>query len=84
MTTTVRVMFDGNVLRPEQPLNLRTDTIYVITIDEEVTDEGDASSMPEHPLTQIGRLATDMGVDDLAANHDWYAHGQLQDEPRER
>jgi hypothetical protein len=30
-----------------------------------------------HPLTELLGLATDMGVTDLAANHDRYAHGKL-------
>jgi hypothetical protein len=34
-----------------------------------------------HPLTEIGRLATDMGVTDLAAHHDRYTRGRVVDEP---
>jgi excisionase family DNA binding protein len=32
-----------------------------------------------YPLTTIRNLATDMGVDDLAALHDHYAHGWVGD-----
>lgn len=38
------------------------------------------SKQPEaeaaHPLTALLELATDMGVADLATNHDRYAHGK--------
>ncbi|MCY7376295.1 MAG: hypothetical protein LH472_10040 [Pyrinomonadaceae bacterium] len=32
-----------------------------------------------HPLTLIRELAVDVGVDDLAERHDFYAHGKLED-----
>lgn len=77
MTTTVRVLFDGDVLRPEQPLDLRPHTVYVATIEHEAPtaapEQDDADYV--HPLTRIRRLAVDMGVDDLSINHDHYAHG---------
>jgi hypothetical protein len=80
MATTIRTTFDSTVLRPERQLDLRPDATYVITIEDEIPTEQNGSK-DEHPLTKIGRLATDMGVDDLAANHDWYAHGRIPDEP---
>jgi hypothetical protein len=76
MPTTIRAAFDGSVLRPEQPLDLRPDATYIITIEHEASDESEPSPTVDHPLTQIGRLATDMGVDDLSINHDWHAHGR--------
>lgn len=32
-----------------------------------------------HVLDRIAALAMDMGVDDLAERHDYYAHGKLED-----
>ena len=32
-----------------------------------------------YPLTVIADLAVDVGVDDLAERHDYYAHGKLED-----
>lgn len=34
---------------------------------------------PVHALTLIADLAVDVGVDDLAERHDFYAHGKLED-----
>ncbi len=32
-----------------------------------------------HPLTFLSEIAVDMGVDDLAENHDFYAHRKVED-----
>ena len=32
-----------------------------------------------HVLDRIAELAVDVGVDDLAERHDYYAHGKLED-----
>jgi hypothetical protein len=78
MTTTVRVRFDGEVLRPEQPLDLSPDTVYVVTIEPEgPIPAPEQDEAEEHPLLSIKRMAVDMGVDDLLINHDHYAHGRL-------
>lgn len=37
------------------------------------------NSPDEHVLSQIAKLAIDCGVTDLAARHDFYAHGKLED-----
>jgi tetratricopeptide (TPR) repeat protein len=38
-----------------------------------------ASAKPTHPLSKLRSFATDMGVTDLAARHDYYAHGRRED-----
>ena len=43
-----------------------------------VSNESSPPTEP-YPLTTIRNLATDMGVDDLAARHDYYAHGWADD-----
>ena len=77
MATTIRAVFDGEVLRPEQPLKLRPAVTYVITIEGEAAAEGEGEPEEPYALTEIGRLAVDMGVEDVAARHDWYAQGRL-------
>jgi hypothetical protein len=82
MAQTVRATFDGEVLRPERPLDLQTNTTYLVTIEQEARVE-DHVGDEVYPLTAIGRLATDMGVTDLSVHHDRYAHGRFMDEDRE-
>jgi len=63
MTKTLRAVFDGEVFRPEEPVDLKPNTRYVVTIEREEggVETGEAG---DYPLTQIGKLATDMGVTD--------------------
>jgi hypothetical protein len=77
MAKTVRAVFDGEVLRPEEPVDLRPDTTYVVTIERE-TPASDEHGM--YPLTEIAHLATDMGVADLSVEHSRYAHGRAPHE----
>jgi len=79
MTKTVRAIFDGEVFRPEEPVDLKPNTEYVVTI--ELEDESDVPYKDhDYPLTTISKLATDMGVTDLAAHHNWYAHSDFVDD----
>ena len=78
MTKTLRAIFDGDVLRPEEPVDLQPNTRYVVTIEREEQDR--TSDQPDYPLTQLRRLATDMGITDLSARHSWYAHGHIEDD----
>src|SRR5207237_9209828 len=78
MLKTIRVLFDGEVLRPEEPLDLEPDTTYVVTIESAPRPATDGEVF-EHPLTTIGNLATDMGVTDLADRHDYYANRRIKD-----
>lgn len=75
---TIRAVFDGQVLRPEQPVNLRPNVTYVVTIEDEVSTAQAAQAV--YPLTALGELATDMGVTDLAADHHRYAHGVVDED----
>ena len=81
MAQTVRAVFDGQVLRPEQPLDLRTNAVYEVTIEE--IDQNGETADEVYPLSVIRTFATDMGVTDLATHHDWYAHGRIDDEPND-
>jgi hypothetical protein len=77
MSITIRATFDGTVLRPEQPVDLERDATYVVTIENPPTSR----QQPRvNALTAIREMATDMGVDDLSINHDFYAHGKIRDQ----
>ncbi len=78
MSIRLRVVFDGEALRPERPVDLQPNTTYLVTI-EGAADDEPAQGEPDYPLTEIGRLATDMGVTDLSTRHDRYAHGRVED-----
>ena len=82
MVKTLRVVFDGQALRPEEPVDLKPNARYMVTIDRE--EEGPKIDKEEpYPLTEILKLATDMGVTDLSTRHSWYAHGRLEDDTHE-
>lgn len=78
-TKTLHAVFDGEVLKPEEPVDLEWNTRYLLTV---VRTFGAKASRvePTYPLTKIVEIATDMGVDDLSIRHDWYAHGRRNDE----
>lgn len=79
MVTTVKAVFDGEVLRPEGPVNLRPNTRCIVTVEQLPEEERSGAETP-YALTQILAMATDMGVTDLAERHDFYAHGRIEDE----
>jgi len=83
MAKTIRAIFDGIVLRPEGQVDLKPDTLYLLTVETagEQFGRGQESS---YPLTEIAKLATDMGVSDLSSGHDHYAHGHLEDDESAR
>jgi predicted DNA-binding antitoxin AbrB/MazE fold protein len=81
MVKTLRAIFDGTVLRPDEPVDLKPNTRVVVTIETE--ESAPAGEEQDYPLTRIGRLATDMGVTDLSVRHSEYAHGSLEVNPLE-
>jgi hypothetical protein len=71
MTQTIHAHFDGKAIIPDTPLQLPAGQrlrIQIETIQGRETDEPD-----EYPLARIGKLATAMGVTDLASQHQQYA-----------
>jgi hypothetical protein len=75
MSKTLEAVFDGEVLRPEDKTGLQPHARYRVTV-EEIERPAPQDSV-EYPLNALLRLATDMGVSNLAARHDEYAHGKL-------
>ncbi len=73
MARTVYVVFDGDVLRPEEPLELAPNGRYRVTI-EEAAAEGETGREPGI-LDDLLDLAQDFGIPDLAAQHDHYLYG---------
>jgi len=93
MATRVRAVFDGEVLRLEDVDGLQAGVAYVVTIEEAPAaaeaeadvetvagDGGGSASVEPSFLSRLGELAMDMGVEDLATRHDWYAHGRSPDD----
>lgn len=78
MSKTLHAIYDGEVLRPEVKSDLQPNTRYRITIEEE-ENNGPEADEKAYPLTTLLGVATDMGVTDLATNHDKYAHSILED-----
>jgi hypothetical protein len=68
MARTVDVVFDGEVLRPEEPLDLEPNRHYRVTIEEPTGEAG--------VLDDIVALAQDLDLPpDFAAQHDHYLYG---------
>ena len=65
MSQHLNAHFDGKAIIPDEPLQLAPGQRLRVQIE---TIESD-----EYPLTQIGNLATDMGVSDLSQRHNEYA-----------
>lgn len=79
MAKTIRAVFDGEVLRPEQPTDLQPRRTFEITIGREVAPK-ECPPQEEYPLTRIAQLARDLGIEDLATGHDRYAHRRIDRE----
>jgi hypothetical protein len=71
MARTISVIFDGEVLRPEEPLDLERNRRYEITIEEPAED----GSRKPGVLDDILDLAIDFGIPDFAEQHDHYLYG---------
>ena len=68
MQRIVEVLFDGEVLRPVEPLDLEPNHHYRVTIESEPSTGG--------VLDDIAALAGDLDLPaDFAAQHDHYLYG---------
>jgi hypothetical protein len=71
MARTVTAFFDGEVLRPIEPLDLEQDREYTVTIAElESTDP-----YADRPLMRYADISIDTGLGDFAEQHDHYLYG---------
>ena len=78
MSQIVHAIYDGEVLRPQESVDLEPNTRYLLVIEKDESN-GDVPGEAPYPLSVIAKLATDMGVTDLAGRHDFYAHGKIED-----
>jgi hypothetical protein len=78
MSHRVHAVYDGEVLRPENDLDLIPNTRYLLIVEED-DHSPEISRETPYPLSFIRSLATDMKVTDLAERHDVYAHKRLED-----
>lgn len=65
----IEATFDGEVLRPDEPLDLEPNRKYRIR-----TQTPHEKARAENSLARILELARDMGLHDLAEQHDHYLY----------
>ena len=75
MTTTVFATFDGEVLRPEEPVTLAPNTRISVTIETTTADEGEA-----HSFLRTARALNLDGPPDWSERLEGYLYGEA--EPR--
>ncbi|MDI6811869.1 MAG: DUF104 domain-containing protein, partial [archaeon] len=70
-TKTLHAVFDGEVLRPEEPVDLEVGKRYVLTIElkQKITD------VEKDPAFDLSSLAVKTNISDLATEHDHYLYG---------
>ena len=73
MTRTITVVFDGEVLRPQEPVDLERNVPYSVTING-LSDQDQVDQEPGM-LDDILALAQDLGVEDLSEQVDHYLYG---------
>ena len=75
--TTITVLFDGQVLRPEAPLDLEPNTRYVVTIRPDSTNiiAGNAWDVLEHYAGTVD------APPDWSSEHDHYLYGAPKRQP---
>jgi len=78
VTQTATAIFDGDVLRPDTPLDLEPNTRYVLTI-----QPADASSVEGDAWDVLDRLAGTVDAPpDWSSEHDHYLYGTAKRQPQ--
>ena len=77
MGKTLTAVFDGEVLRPDSPVDLKLNARYQVTIEREVQEVGDGNAWD----TLEGLIGTIEGPEDWAAEHDHYLYGTPKRRP---
>ncbi len=72
MSKTVTVVFDGQVLRLETPIELKLNQRYVVTIQSESADESSENVGWDAISSLVGSIDAPA---DWAAEHDHYLYG---------
>jgi hypothetical protein len=82
MTKKVRAVFDGRVLRPEEPVDLKVNGHYLLKI-EPLEKKNDKNRIEDDPAYDLSSLAVKTGIADLASEHDHYLYGVSKREASE-
>ncbi len=72
MTKTIYATYDGNVLMPEGKVDLLPNQRYLLRI--EATNK-EKPKQKKKVLQRLSGRAMDLGISDLAAQHDHYLYG---------
>jgi hypothetical protein len=72
MKKALKLVFDGQVFQPEEPVNLTPNTCYFAIIEK---IEERPKKIPNRALRRIRERAMDLGIYDLARQHDHYLYG---------
>ncbi len=75
-TKTLHAIFDGNVLRPEEPVDLETNVRYLVTIKRK---EASKQSLWDVLNKFSGKVE---GPEDWSKEHDHYIYGTSKREKR--
>ena len=70
-TKTLHAVFDGKVLKPVKPVDLKVGKRYVLSVEsmQEVTD------VEKDPAFNLSSLAVKTNISDLSTEHDHYLYG---------
>ncbi len=70
-TKTLHAVFDGKVLKPVKPVDLKVGKRYVLTVEskQEVID------VEKDPAFNLSSLAVKTNISDLSTEHDHYLYG---------
>jgi hypothetical protein len=78
MVKKLRVLYDRDVLRPQESVDLEADTFYDVTIHEDTRerypdeDAHGSDQNEEYPLAKFTKFSIETGISDLAEQHDHY------------
>lgn len=72
MTQTLYATYDGRVLMPEGEVDLSPNQRYLIRIE---TEPKQKPGRKKNILKKLSARAMDLGIADLAAQHDHYLYG---------
>lgn len=72
MTQTLHATYDGHVFTPEEKVDLLPNKRYLIRIEVRPKQK---SKQKKKILQRLSARAKDLGVSDLAAQHDHYLYG---------
>lgn len=76
MTRTLTVVIDGEVFRPTEPFDLPANTTYQVRIDTvDPVGSGRSVDPDARPLESLLEFSMDIGLGDLAEQHDHYFYG---------